>query len=175
MPSTRSDARSSGGDPNHPLIPFRTRNAYEVDGSRYALMDATRQPTDLGWWLLRHMAAQTPPLKQNAFAKAIGVGPSSVSRWIYENIQPDLHLLIRAADVLGGSRTDLLQLAGYGDAVPTTAPPATPDHPLVARVRRVLADDSPISHEDRATLEAVIAGVLAPYDHHPAQRHRRTG
>lgn len=173
MPSTRIDARSLDDSPERPVVPFRARNVFEVNGSSFALMDGSRQPTDLGWWLLRHMAAQDPPLKQAAFADKMGIGRSSVSRWIHEDIQPDLNLLIRAADVLGGSRAEILRLAGYGDAVPTTPEPRS-DHPLVARMRRVLAPESPLSHDDRATLEAVLDGILKPYEHHPAQR-RRTG
>ncbi len=183
MPSTRFDARSSGGAPNRPVLGFPGRNVYEVNGSQYALMNGTRQPTELGWWLLRHMAAHDPPLKQAALAKAMEVGQTTVSRWIHEDLQPTASLLIRAADILGGSRREILQAAGYGDDVVTAIDEPTPDqdHPLVARLRRVLGPDGPRNPADRAaleaTLEVILDGILRPWeqDATPPTRRRRTG
>lgn len=136
-------------------------------------MDGSRVPTELGWYLLRRMAAHQPPLSQAQFAHAMDVSQSTISRWIYADIRPDPALLHRAANVLKADPNELLTVVGY---VGTTPPPThgtDPDHPLVDRLRRVLA--GPLADAERATLEAVIGGVLQPYETRQPTRRRRTG
>ncbi len=166
------DARSLDS-PSNGAIPFRGRNARLVNGGQWAIMEGDRNPTELGWYLLRRMAAHDPPFTQAEFATAMKVSQSTVSRWIYADIRPDPALLHRAANVLGDDPNHILTVVGYVGATPPPSTDVEPDRPLVDRLRHVLS--GPLTDAERATLEAVIAGVLQPYESRQPVRRRRTG
>src|SRR5262245_21166055 len=73
---------------------------------------ADRQPTEFGWFLLRHMAAAE--LSQAELARRIDVSQSTVSRWIYRTGRPDPDKLDALAGVLGITKSELLTITGYG-------------------------------------------------------------
>lgn len=138
-------------------------------------MEGAKEPTPLGWYLLRHMAAHEPPLKQADLADAVGVSQSTISRWIYQpDIRPDDVLLKRAADYLHTDPADLLQLAGYYVEASQGQPHPEPDPEQITRARLILASPA-IPPDKRAALLSVLDAVLAAYDIYLPARQRRAG
>jgi transcriptional regulator with XRE-family HTH domain len=130
--------------------------------------------TDLGWWMARAMADRD--LSQTELAAKIGVKQGTISRWMHEPRRPNLDALRRLAAALDTPYGEVLTLAGYAD---DTAPTALqddpePDHPIVEKLRLMLDRSTPIPADKLATLEAVLAGVIAPYEQYMTRR-RRTG
>lgn len=143
-------------------------------------MGADRTPTAFGWYLLEHMANRQPPMSQAELAKAMDVSASTITRWIYDTENPGPNLLRKAADALGTDYRELLVTVGYVDTTaPAPTPTAQPDPDEVTRLREILASPL-IGDTERATILAVISGVIQPYwdriakTRQPARR-RRTG
>ncbi len=134
----------------------------------------TRQPTELGWWLLRAMAARN--LSQTDLAAKIGVAQGTISRAIYDRRRFDLDMLRRLAAALDTPYGEVLALAGYDELAVTTPeqPAPEPEDELLTRLRLMLDRSSPIPPAQLDTLRTVLAGVIAPYEQYMVRR-RRTG
>lgn len=127
-----------------------------------------KQPTSLGWFILRKMADLG--LSQTDLARRSGLAQASISRYIYGTGRPDTNKLnLLATGLAGPDGTDreqiyqeLLALAGHGipGDVPVEAPPA---HRLAREVDAMLAVTSPLPADRRATLEMVLDDVLERY------------
>ncbi len=134
----------------------------------------TREPTQLGWWLLRAMADHG--LSQTDLAKQIGTAQGTISRAIYEHRNFDLKMLRRLADAFDTPYGEVLTLAGYTDVAGASPaqPQPEPEDELLAKPRLMLDRSSPIPPAQLETLRAVLAGVIAPYEQYMTRR-RRTG
>lgn len=111
----------------------------------------------------------------SAFARAAGVSPSAVSRWIKGELRPTPPMLERIAKALSVNVNTLSAIAypelGGDENAPAYQAPA-PQHPLVRELTRLLAEDSPMSTEERDTLERVVDSILQPYRRHLKSRRR---
>ncbi len=134
-----------------------------------------RQPTDLGWWILRAMADRD--LSQTELARRVGVAQGTISRWIYEPRRADIKALRRLADTLGTPYGEVLTLAGYDDTAPTPVPDSTDgEDELLTALKLLLDRSSPVPPDKLATLRAVLQGVITPYwEQYMTTRRRRTG
>ncbi len=97
------------------------------------------------------------------FARVVGTDPSVVLRWISEEQRPTIRSIERIAPVLGKTINDMVHAAypdRLGDGERT---PAQKLHPIAYEVGRILADDSPVSVNDRHALEMVLHRMLEPY------------
>lgn len=98
------------------------------------------------------------------FARAAGTDPSVVLRWISGEQRPTIRSIERIAPLLGKTINEMV-LAAYPDQLGVDPAPAAPVtlHPLASELSRILADDSPISSEDRQALANVLDRLLDPY------------
>ncbi len=104
----------------------------------------------------------------------MGVGQSTISRWIYQPIKPDTDKLALLADTLGLDLGELLVRAGHSGAV--AASPEVPQrerHRLSVEIDLMLAGSSPIPAADRAALETLLDRAIDPYRR--VMRRRRAG
>jgi transcriptional regulator with XRE-family HTH domain len=115
------------------------------------------------------MAARFPT--PTHFARAVGIDPSVVLRWLSEEQRPTIRSLDRIAPVLGTTVNDLVR-AAYPDRLAEPTPTAPKIHPLARELDRMLADDSPVPAADRQALETVLDRMLEPYRH--VLRRRRS-
>lgn len=94
------------------------------------------------------------------FARAAGVHPSVVSRWV-KGERPTLRLLERVAPTLRVSVRQLVSVAypGEDEFVPDGPAP----HPLALDIERLLAADSPMPDAEREVLATLIEHVVSPY------------
>jgi transcriptional regulator with XRE-family HTH domain len=109
------------------------------------------------------------------FAREVGTDPSVVLRWISGEQRPTISSIERIAPILGRSITDMVT-AAYPDRLghPVAAPP-TQIHPLAHELGRILAEDSPVSPEERAALASVLDRMLEPYRRDLRRRRPGTG
>ncbi|AGL20762.1 helix-turn-helix transcriptional regulator [Actinoplanes sp. N902-109] len=105
------------------------------------------------------------------FARAVGIDPSVVLRWLSEEQRPTIRSIERIAPVLGKSINELV-VAAYPDRVGGPAPQLPANHPLVHELALMLAEDSPIPAADRQALATVLDRMIDPY--RKALRRRRT-
>lgn len=131
-----------------------------------------RQPTEFGWYIQRKMASHEPPLNQTELALRTGVSQSTVSRWIYSPGKPDTDKLRLLADVLGVDHGELLAAAGHGRPADSAAEATRPLHPLAREIDMLLADDSPLTEDDREELSRFLDRTLAGF--RPAPKRRRS-
>lgn len=127
-------------------------------------------PTQFGMFLLAAMNAAGYPSTTN-FARAAGVDPSVVFRWIYGKTAPTTKILAKVAPVLGLTESDLIARA-YSTGTSLAESPRV-IHPLVAELARLLGDDSPIGTDERQVLETLIDRIVQPYRRRPG-RGRKT-
>lgn len=141
-----------------------------------ARVPATKEPTELGWWLLSEMTARN--LSQTDLAIRMGVAQATISRWIYQAIRPDTDKLAQLADALmldEAQRADLFRRAGHTLAsvqADETVKAPQPMHVLAVEIQRMLAAESPLSDDDRRVLEMLLDRVIEPY--RKVMRRRRT-
>ncbi|WP_067508087.1 helix-turn-helix domain-containing protein [Actinoplanes sp. TFC3] len=96
------------------------------------------------------------------FARAVGIDPSVVLRWLSEEQRPTIRSIERIAPVLGRSINELV-VAAYPDRVGGPAPQPPANHPLVHELALLLAEDSPIPAADRQALATVLDRMIDPY------------
>lgn len=96
------------------------------------------------------------------FARAVGMDPSVVLRWLSGEQRPTIRSIERIAPVLGRSINELV-LAAYPDRLGDGREPEPATHPLVQELARMLADDSPLPAADRQALESVLDRMIGPY------------
>jgi transcriptional regulator with XRE-family HTH domain len=98
------------------------------------------------------------------FARAAGVHPSIVSRWLSGQAVPTVRTLEKIAPHLRVNKNTLIAIAYPDASVEFDAVPERPaPHPLALDVERMLADDSPVPDDERATLATLIEHMVAPY------------
>jgi transcriptional regulator with XRE-family HTH domain len=105
------------------------------------------------------------------FARAVGIDPSVVLRWLSEEQRPTIRSIEKIAPALGKSMNELV-LAAYPDRFGEVGPPSQHLHPLALELDRMLADQSPIPVADRHALQLVLDRMLDPY--RKTMRRRRT-
>ncbi len=111
----------------------------------------------------------------SAFARAAGVSPSAVSRWLSGELRPTPKTLERIAGALKVP-PKILSVIAYpelatADAAANYVAPARV-HPLVKNLAQLLAEDSPVPEVERDTLERVVESVIQPYLRHLKGRRR---
>ncbi len=107
-----------------------------------------------------HAAGFTTPTH---FARVVGTDPSVVLRWISEEQRPTIRSIERIAPVLGKTINNVVR-AAYPDRLGVNDhSPANKLHPIAYEIGRILADDSPVSSDDRLALETVLDRMLEPY------------
>ncbi len=105
------------------------------------------------------------------FARMAGVSSSAVSRWCAGSQVPKPETIEKMAPHIKDDRgrpytaASLLALAYPGLGRPNVGLPAapTPVRPLVRDIERMLAEDSPVPQDKRATLETLLETIVAPY------------
>ena len=109
------------------------------------------------------------------FAREVGTDPSVVLRWISGEQRPTISSIERIAPVLGRSITDMVT-AAYPDRMGQPLPGAPVQiHPLAYELGRILAEDSPVSPDERAALATVLDRLLEPYRRDLRRRRPGTG
>jgi transcriptional regulator with XRE-family HTH domain len=106
------------------------------------------------------------------FARAAGIDPSVVLRWLSEEQRPTIRSLERIAPILRTTMNELVR-AAYPDRLNVPAPASPRVHPLARELDVMLGDQSPIPEADRRALETVLDRMLDPY-RHVMRRRRRT-
>lgn len=120
--------------------------------------DQAREPSKLGWFILRRMAETR--LSQSGLATRAKVSPSTISRVLYgdQRITPDvLQRIAVAVDLEPNVLVDMLYAK--------RPPPSTSNGPIpiAVEVDRMLGDDSPLDDATRDRLHEILDSVLAPY------------
>lgn len=112
------------------------------------------------------MGYQTP----TDFARAAGISPSVVLRWLNGQTRPLVPLLERVAPFLGTRLSTLVRLAypEIDEGIPIENSAAL--HPLAAELDRRLGPRSTLSDLDKDTLTRIVDSVLAPYRSRPTPR-----
>lgn len=105
------------------------------------------------------------------FARAAGIHPSVVLKWLDNQTRPAVPLLERAAPVLGTKVSTLVRLA-YPET--NDDDHALDDgaglHPLAAELDRRLGEKSTLSDVEKDTLTRIVDSVLAPHRARPSTR-----
>ncbi len=123
-------------------------------------MTREQRPTGFGAYLKEAILAAHFPTPTH-FARAAGIDPSVVLRWLSEEQRPTIRSMEKIAPLLGKRVNDVVH-AAYPDRLGASA--ATPAlHPLAYELGRMLADQSPVPAEDRQALAAVLDRILDPY------------
>ena len=130
-------------------------------GGYHWLVSQHREAPGFGTYLREaiHAGGFTTPTH---FARVASTDPSVVLRWISGEQRPTIRSIERIAPLLGKTINEMV-LAAYPDqlgAQPSTAPTL---HPLAYDVARILADDSPVSADDRLALANVLDRIMDPY------------
>ena len=134
-------------------------------------MAPSRPASGFGDYLREAILAAGYPTPTH-FARAVGTDPSVVLRWLSGDQRPTIRSIERIAPVLGKTINELV-VAAYPDRLSGQATTAPVGHPLARELARMLADDSPIPHEDREALATVLDRILEPYRR--LLRRRRSG
>jgi hypothetical protein len=95
------------------------------------------------------------------FARDADLDPSVVLRWLGGSQRPTVRSLEKVAPLLGRSTAEMVR-AAYPDRL-GHAGGAARLHDLALLVDQLLAEDSPLSAEDRTSLENVLRTLLTPY------------
>lgn len=105
------------------------------------------------------MGYQTP----TDFARAAGISPSVVLRWLNGQTRPLVPVLERVAPFLGTKLSTLVRLAypEIDDGIPVED--AAGLHPLAAELERRLGPKSTLSADEQEILARIVDSVLAPY------------
>lgn len=114
--------------------------------------------------LLANLIARAGYPTPTAFARAAGVNPSSASRWLTGEVVPGISTLEKIAPYLKTTKATLVGVAYPGAGyVPDALPDRPAPHPLAVDVERLLADDSQVPDDERATLATLIEHIIKPY------------
>lgn len=141
--------------------------------TRYRLRVSKDRPS-FGHYLAQAINEQGYPTPTD-FARDAGVSPSAVSKWIRNIERPSVRLMERIAPKLERDVRDLIAVAypeGAGDEAPAPAPHRPASHALALELGRMLAEDSPLTAEQRERLVIVVDHSMDPYRGH--MRKRRT-
>jgi transcriptional regulator with XRE-family HTH domain len=105
------------------------------------------------------MGYQTP----TDLAKAAGISPSVVLRWVKGETRPLVPLLERVAPFLGARLSTLVRIAypEIDEELPVEELPQL--HPLAAELQRRLGPQSTLPADEREVLVRIVDSVLAPY------------
>lgn len=126
-------------------------------------------------YVLQHAANADKTIGTVAdLARATGIKPSLYSKWFRGEEQPSVKSLERLAPVIRAPLRELLVLAcrvspeDLGlDARPE--PPELLGHPLARELDAMLAEDSPLSPDERSSIETFLDQYFQPF------RRRRSG
>jgi transcriptional regulator with XRE-family HTH domain len=96
-------------------------------------------------------------------ARAAGISPSVVLRWIKGETRPLVPLLDRVAPHLGAKLSTLVRIAypEIDNGIPIEDAPTL--HPIVAELQRRIGPQSTLSDDERDVLIRIVDSVLAPY------------
>lgn len=158
----RAIAEAVGDDPQAAL-----RAASEA----LAPGEATRTPTaDLtlfGRWLSEAMGRQSPAMDRRTLATLIKVTPGEIAGWIIGPERPTRQQVVKIAQAFGADLGETLALAGYSAAETGEAKVAD----YAAEVAAMLADESPLSDDDKRRLGTALDVVLIGF--RPLMKRRR--
>jgi transcriptional regulator with XRE-family HTH domain len=150
------------------------RRVMGVNLIRYRLLvSKDREVPTFPEWLAA--AIETRYDSDSAFARAAGVSPSVVSRWVKGELTPTPKALQKIAPALGVNATTLSAIAypELGGELPESSyQQPRPVHPLARDVDRLLGEDSPVPDAERETLASLVEAVVSPYRRY--LRKRRT-
>lgn len=110
-------------------------------------------------------AANLPGVTSQAgIARAVGVGPSLLSKWFRGEETPSLDSLQKIAQLPGANLDDLLKLTGRKQGEPVGAPAVMRAmHPLARELDDMLDADSPIAVADKEVLVTLVDRIVEPY------------
>jgi transcriptional regulator with XRE-family HTH domain len=105
------------------------------------------------------MGYQTP----TDFARAAGISPSVVLRWLNGQTRPLVPLLERVAPHLGAKLSTLVRIAypEIDEGLPIEDAPTL--HPLAAELQRRLGPKSTLPAAEQEVLTRIVDSVLTPY------------
>lgn len=117
---------------------------------------------------IRRAAANLGLERPADISRATGVTPSLLSKWFRGMERPSMASLHKVAEGLRVPLVDLIVLTGRAseadlDTATPQLPPTFDAHPLAVELNRMLADDSPLSAEQRGRLELVVDHSMDPY------------
>lgn len=104
------------------------------------------------------------------FARAAGIHPGVVLRWLSGETRPTVPLLERSAPSLGTKLSTLVRLA-YPEVDDGLGLADEGDlHPLAAELSRRLGPRSTLTADEQEILARIVDSVLAPYRSRPTPR-----
>jgi transcriptional regulator with XRE-family HTH domain len=105
------------------------------------------------------MGYQTP----TDLARAAGISPSVVLRWLSGQTRPLVPLLERVAPHLGAKLSTLVRIAypEIDNGIPIEDAPVL--HPLAAELQRRIGPQSTLPEDQQEMLTRIVDSVLAPY------------
>lgn len=115
--------------------------------------------------------------RQADISRATGISGSLLSKWFHGFERPSMASLHKLADGLVVPFRDLVILSGRAssdelDGSEVIEPPDDGLPPLARELARMLAEESPLSDDQRHTLTVVIDHAVGPY--RPYMRRRRS-
>ena len=127
----------------HPLLPLRgatlTRTA-NGDPTDYRLRMSKRGADQFGRYLANYVAQSDRFPHPTALARAAGISPAAVSRWINSKERPTPRLLEKLAPVMGVEPAELFAIA-YPEIAGAESGPPEPLPRVIQQIVGVLADE----------------------------------
>lgn len=158
------------------MAPVRSLPVHGPPLDSFHMRKGGEEPTEFGYFLLCKMAEHEPPLSQAELARRMGVGQSTISRWIFNAGRPKDDKLRLLGEAIGVGFSDLLAIAGYGepsDDITEALSALRPDvDSLAIELSAMLDEGSPLSSGDREFLRHTVDRLMDPY--RKPMRRRRT-
>jgi transcriptional regulator with XRE-family HTH domain len=127
------------------------------------MASAPVEPNEFAIWLAETM--RTKRISRGDVAEAVDVDPTTVSRWITKNAQPQHEKIRPLAKLLKEPYPEVLARAGYGRQKPAenVEPIRRELDDLAVELGKMLQDSSPLTDEEREKLRIVIDAGMGPY------------
>lgn len=157
------------------IASFRARNG--LGSYRVSTEWGPDAGASLRAYVLSHAANASTDIKTVAdLSRAAGIKPSVLSKWFRGIEQPAVQSLERLAPVIKAPLTELLVLAARvsADDLGLDSHPEPAEllgHPLARELDSLLAEDSPLTVEDRQSITGFLDQYLRSY-RRPARRRR---
>lgn len=137
----------------------RPRSSPAGDQSSYRLRMSKQGAEEFGTYLANFIARSGRFPDATTFARAAGISPSAVSRWVNGRERPSPTALQKIAPHIGTTPRELFAIA-YPELSGDAAPEPAATEPVLAELAAMLDPGSPLSDEDRETIRTLVDRVI---------------